>query len=82
VALVFADPSAQPITVALQSQLRAFGTNIDLLATGSFVSMIIPLAVFFAFQRFFVQGVLAGSTKRTDTVKCLCDGHDRPVSGR
>jgi alpha-glucoside transport system permease protein len=63
VALVFADPSAQPITVALQSQLRSFGTNVDILATGSFVSMIIPLAVFFAFQRFFVQGVLAGSTK-------------------
>jgi alpha-glucoside transport system permease protein len=63
VALVFADSSSQPITVALQSQLRAFGTNIDLLATGSFVSMIVPLAVFFAFQRFFVQGVLAGSTK-------------------
>ncbi|HKN98170.1 MAG TPA: carbohydrate ABC transporter permease [Pseudonocardiaceae bacterium] len=63
VALVFADPSAQPITVALQSQLRAFGTNVDVLATGSFVSMIVPLAVFFGFQRFFVQGVLAGSTK-------------------
>jgi alpha-glucoside transport system permease protein len=63
VALVFADPSAQPITVALQEQLRDFGTNVDVLATGSFVSMIVPLAVFFAFQRFFVQGVLAGSTK-------------------
>jgi alpha-glucoside transport system permease protein len=63
VALIFAGPSAQPITVALQSQLRSFGTNVDVLATGSFVSMIIPLAVFFAFQRFFVQGVLAGSTK-------------------
>ncbi len=63
VALVFADPSSQPITVALQSQLRAFGTNVDVLATGSFVSMVVPLAVFFAFQRFFVQGVLAGSTK-------------------
>ena len=63
VALVFAGPSAQPITVALQSQLRAFGTNVDVLATGSFVSMVVPLAVFFAFQRFFVQGVLAGSTK-------------------
>ncbi|HVV21876.1 MAG TPA: carbohydrate ABC transporter permease [Pseudonocardiaceae bacterium] len=63
VALVFADPSSQPITVALQSQLRAFGTNVDILATGSFVSMIVPLAVFFGFQRFFVQGVLAGSTK-------------------
>jgi alpha-glucoside transport system permease protein len=63
VALVFADPSSQPITVALLSQLRAFGTNVDVLATGSFVSMLVPLAVFFAFQRFFVQGVLAGSTK-------------------
>jgi alpha-glucoside transport system permease protein len=63
VALVFAGPSAQPITVALQSQLRAFGTNVDILATGSFVSMLVPLVVFFAFQRFFVQGVLAGSTK-------------------
>jgi alpha-glucoside transport system permease protein len=63
VALVFAGPNAQPVTVALQSQLRDFGTNINVLATGSFVSMLIPLAVFFAFQRFFVQGVLAGSTK-------------------
>ncbi|WP_410574458.1 carbohydrate ABC transporter permease [Amycolatopsis sp. cmx-4-61] len=63
VSLVFADSSSQPITVALQSQLRAFGTNIDVLATGSFVSMIVPLVVFFAFQRYFVQGVLAGSTK-------------------
>jgi alpha-glucoside transport system permease protein len=63
VALVFADPSAQPVTVALQEQLRDFGSNVDVLATGSFVSMIVPLAVFFAFQRFFVQGVLAGSTK-------------------
>lgn len=63
VALVFADRDSQPITVALQSQLRQFGSNIDLLATGSFVSMLIPLIVFFAFQRHFVQGVLAGSTK-------------------
>jgi alpha-glucoside transport system permease protein len=63
VALVFAGSSSQPITVALQQQLRDFGTNINVLATGSFVSMLVPLVVFFAFQRFFVQGVLAGSTK-------------------
>jgi alpha-glucoside transport system permease protein len=61
VALVFAGPESQPITVALQTQLRDFGTNIDILATGSFLSMLLPLGVFFAFQRFFVQGVLAGS---------------------
>jgi alpha-glucoside transport system permease protein len=61
VALVFADDSAAPITVALRGQLRQFGGNVDVLATGAFVSMLVPLAVFFSFQRYFVQGVLAGS---------------------
>ena len=61
VALVFADDSAAPITVALRGQLRQFGSNVDVLATGAFVSMLVPLAVFFSFQRYFVQGVLAGS---------------------
>jgi len=63
VALVFADEGSAPITVALRSQLRQFGSNVDVLASGAFVSMIVPLVVFFAFQRAFVQGVLAGSTK-------------------
>jgi ABC-type glycerol-3-phosphate transport system permease component len=51
------------ITVALQRQVRQFGNNIDVLAPGAFVSMIIPLAVFFAFQRQFVSGVMAGAVK-------------------
>ncbi|MBW4716868.1 carbohydrate ABC transporter permease [Saccharothrix sp. SC076] len=63
VALVFADQDSAPITVALRAQLRQFGTNIDLLSTGAFLSMVVPLAVFLLFQRYFVQGVLAGSTK-------------------
>jgi len=42
--------------VALQSSRSAFGNNIDVLAPGAFVSMVIPLAVFFAFQRQFVSG--------------------------
>ena len=63
VALVFADEGSAPITVALRGQLRQFGSNLDVLASGAFLSMIVPLAVFFAFQRYFVQGVLAGSTK-------------------
>ena len=56
-------PSRPPITVALQQQVRQFGNNIDVLAPGAFISMVIPLAVFFAFQRQFVSGVMAGAVK-------------------
>jgi alpha-glucoside transport system permease protein len=63
VALVFADSKNPPITVALQQQVRQFGNNVDVLAPGAFVSMVIPLAVFFAFQRQFVTGVMAGAVK-------------------
>ncbi len=63
VALIFADSGSPPITIALQQQVRQFGNNIDVLAPGAFVSMVIPLAVFFAFQRQFVSGVMAGSVK-------------------
>ncbi|WP_432249310.1 carbohydrate ABC transporter permease [Streptomyces sanyensis] len=63
VALVFADPGGAPITVVLQQQVRQFGNNVDVLAPGAFVSMLVPLAVFFAFQRQFVSGVMAGAVK-------------------
>lgn len=62
VALTFGRDT-QPITVAIFSQLRQFGSNIELIAPASFVSLAIPLAVFLAFQRYFVQGLLAGSVK-------------------
>ncbi|MFI6508324.1 carbohydrate ABC transporter permease [Streptosporangium sp. NPDC050855] len=63
VSLVFANPENQPMTKALQSQMRQFGTNVDILAPGAFLSLIIPLILFFAFQRYFVQGMMAGSVK-------------------
>lgn len=53
----------QPITVAIFTQLREFGANINIIAPASFISLAIPLVVFFAFQRYFVQGLLAGSVK-------------------
>jgi len=62
VALTFARET-QPITVAIFRQLRQFGANIEIIAPATFVSLAIPLAVFFAFQRYFVQGLLAGSVK-------------------
>jgi alpha-glucoside transport system permease protein len=63
VGLVFADTSHQPLTVAIRSQLRQFGTNFDVIAPAAFLSMLVPLVVFFAFQRYFVQGLLAGSDR-------------------
>ncbi len=63
VALLFADSSSQPLTVELHSQIRQFGSNIDVLAPGAFLSLVVPVVVFFAFQRHFVQGVMAGSVK-------------------
>jgi alpha-glucoside transport system permease protein len=62
VALTFARDT-QPITVAIFSQMRQFSGNIELIAPAAFVSLAIPLVVFFAFQRYFVQGLLAGSVK-------------------
>lgn len=63
VSLIFADPGNAPITVAIQQQTRQFSGSIDVIAPGAFVSMIVPLVVFFSFQRYFVQGLLAGSSK-------------------
>jgi alpha-glucoside transport system permease protein len=53
----------QPLTVAIFTQLRQFGSNLELIAPASFFSLAVPLVVFFAFQRYFVQGLLAGSVK-------------------
>jgi alpha-glucoside transport system permease protein len=62
VALTFGRDT-QPITVAIFSQFRQFGANLELIAPAAFLSLAIPLLVFFAFQRYFVEGLLAGSVK-------------------
>ena len=63
VAVVFASPESAPVTVAIREQTRQFASNVNVIAPGAFVSMVVPLIVFFAFQRYFVQGLLAGSQK-------------------
>ncbi len=63
VGLVFTARDNTPITVFIRDQLSAFAGNLQIIAPGAFLSMIIPLIVFFAFQRYFVQGLLAGSVK-------------------
>ena len=63
-ALVFVqDASKFPMTRAIQNLLSQYGTEWHLLAAGAFLLMIVPLIVFFSLQRYFVQGLLAGSIK-------------------
>ena len=64
IALVFAPrPAGQPMTTQIGSLLGTYGAEWHILAAASFLVMVVPLAVFFSLQRFFVQGLLAGSVK-------------------
>jgi len=62
VALVFGFNNP-PITYAIREQTRAFSSNIDVIAPGALVSMAVPLVLFFAFQRYFLRGMLDGALK-------------------
>jgi alpha-glucoside transport system permease protein len=52
-----------PMTVRINQLQTTYGVEWHLLSAGSFLLMIVPLIVFFALQRYFVQGLLAGSVK-------------------
>lgn len=61
--LVGENPDRQPMTVAVAGLVNSFGTNYEVLTAAAFVSMLLPLVVFFALQRYFVRGMLAGAVK-------------------
>ncbi len=65
VALVFigSKPDVQVLTMRLAEIVGSRGNDWHLLTAGAFVSMVLPLLVFFSLQRFFVRGLLAGSVK-------------------
>ncbi len=65
VALTFAGgtPDVAPITAYLANIKGTYGAQLDLITAGAFIAIIVPLIVFFALQRFFVRGLLAGSVK-------------------
>ncbi|WP_233493904.1 carbohydrate ABC transporter permease [Halanaerobium sp. ST460_2HS_T2] len=52
-----------PLTVKLSSLVGSYGQNWHLLTSAAFISMVVPLIIFFALQRYFVRGILAGSVK-------------------
>ena len=63
VALVFLGDQNRVITMALAAIVGEKGQDWHLLTSGAFLSMMLPLAVFFALQRYFVRGMMAGSIK-------------------
>ena len=63
-ALIFVQNSdLWPMTIRVNQMQSTYGVEWHLLSAGAFLLMIVPLAVFFALQRYFVQGLLAGSVK-------------------
>ena len=66
VALVFvqgSNPANSPMTVNIVNMVTTKGRNLELLPAAAFISMIVPLIIFFALQRYFVRGLMAGSVK-------------------
>ena len=63
-ALIFVQVGTlQPMTIAINSLLGTYASEWNVLAAGAFLLMAVPLLVFFSLQRYFVQGLLAGSVK-------------------
>ena len=65
VGLVFLDkhPSEIILTAKLKELLGSRGENWEILTTGAFISMTVPLFIFFSLQRYFIRGLIAGSVK-------------------
>ena len=63
IALVFSGPTTAPMTVVVLSLVGQFGSGWHLMTAAAFLSMALPLILFFSLQRYFVTGLTAGSVK-------------------
>jgi alpha-glucoside transport system permease protein len=65
IALIFigSQPNVQVLTMRIAEMVGSRGQDWHVLTAGAFISMLIPLIVFFSLQRYFVRGLLAGSVK-------------------
>ena len=65
VALIYlgGTPDVAPVTIQLTNMVGSRGQDWHLLTAGAFITMTVPLMVFFGLQRYFVRGILAGSVK-------------------
>lgn len=65
IALIYlgGSPEVAPMTVTISNLVNSLGGGWQLLTAAAFISMILPLVVFFSLQQYFVRGILAGSIK-------------------
>ncbi|MBC7264716.1 MAG: carbohydrate ABC transporter permease [Chloroflexi bacterium] len=56
-------PSVAPMTVPISNLVSSLGAGWELLTAAAFISMALPLVVFFLLQRYFIRGILAGAVK-------------------
>ena len=63
IAFVFIGNERPVLTYTLLSMLGQYGEGWQAVAAGSFVSLSVPLLVFFSLQRYFIRGLTAGAVK-------------------
>jgi alpha-glucoside transport system permease protein len=57
------EPENLPLTVVIANLVNSLGSGWHLLGAAAFISMALPLLVFFALQRYFVRGITGGAVK-------------------
>jgi len=63
VALTFLGGTTPVMTYQISNMVTSLGAGWHLLTAAAFLSMILPMIVFFALQRYFVRGMMAGAVK-------------------
>jgi alpha-glucoside transport system permease protein len=56
-------PQVAPMTVTISGLVNSYGGGWQYLTSAAFISMLLPLLVFFSLQKYFIRGILAGSVK-------------------
>ena len=63
IAMMFLKPQNATVIVSLAGIMGTQGQGWELLTAGAFISMLVPMAIFFGMQRFFVRGMTSGAVK-------------------
>jgi alpha-glucoside transport system permease protein len=65
VALIYlgGTPNVAPMTVTISHLTSSYGSGWEYLTAAAFISMILPMIIFFSLQKYFVRGITAGSVK-------------------